>query len=303
MKRRNFISAIPAVIVIDSLLSKKNSFPISCNSYNWHTFYTRKGKVWEADMESDIAIFATTGLSAYEPSIDSKEKANKLIPILKKYNIAMPSIYIGSILHDKAEVEKSMTNILAIAEVVKNYGTKIIVTNPNPISWGGDKLKSDEELITQATALEKLGKALKSHGIKLAYHTHDMEMKGGAREFHHMMQNTSPNHVYFCMDTHWIFRGSANSQLPVFDVLKMYGERIAELHLRQSVNHIWTETFTAEGDIDYKRFAKELARRKIKPHIVIEQAIEKGSVNNLDVVTAHKKCLQEVITTFSEILN
>jgi inosose dehydratase len=302
MKRRNFISAIPALVVVDSLLEKKETYPISCNSYNWATFYTRKGKQWEADMEADIALFATSGITAYEPSIDSVEKAKKLIPILTKYNIAMPSIYMGSVLHDKAEVDKSINLILAVSDIVKNYGTKIIVTNPNPISWGGEVLKSDEQLMTQATALEKLGKALKSKGIKIAYHTHDMEMKGGAREFHHMMQNTSPNHVYFCMDTHWIYRGSANSQLPVFDVLKMYGDRIVELHLRQSVDHVWTETFTAEGDIDYNRFAKELAKRKIKPHIVIEQAIEKLSTNNLDPVAAHKINLQEIVNTFRGIM-
>jgi inosose dehydratase len=302
MKRRNFISAIPALVVVDSLIPKKGAYPISCNSYNWATFYSRKGKQWEADMEADIALFASSGLTAYEPSIDSVSKAKKLIPILKKHNVAMPSIYIGSVLHDEKEVDKSINLILSVAQEVKSYGTKIIVTNPNPISWGGDVLKSDVQLIMQAAALEKLGKQVKSWGIKLAYHTHDMEMKGGAREFHHMMQNTSPNNVYFCMDTHWIYRGSANSQLPVFDILKMYGDRIVELHLRQSINHVWTETFTADGDIDYNRFAKELAIRKIKPHIVIEQAIENLSVNNLDPVSAHKIDLQEIVNTFKEIL-
>jgi inosose dehydratase len=205
-------------------------------------------------------------------------------------------------LHDKEEVEKSIKNILEIAEVVKKYGTKIIVTNPNPIAWGSDKLKTDEQLQIQAKALEKIGKSLKMDGLKLAYHTHDVELKAGAREFHHMLQNTSPENLYFCMDVHWVYRGSQNSQLAVFDVLKMYGDRIIELHIRQSKNGIWQEVFSEQGDINYKQFAEELMKKKVKPHIVIEQCLEKNSPNTMNAVQAHTIDLKEIEDTFKLVL-
>ncbi len=66
-----------------------------------------------------MAEYKKTGLQAYEPSLGSAEEATKLIAVLKKYNIKMPSVYIGSVLHEKEEIEKSIKNILEIAAVVK----------------------------------------------------------------------------------------------------------------------------------------------------------------------------------------
>ncbi len=77
----------------------------------------------------------------------------------------------------------------------------------------------------------------------------------------------------------------------------MYGNRVVELHIRQSVNGIWSETFGA-GDIDYQRFAQELQRLKIRPHLVIEQCIEAQTPNTMDGVAAHIKDLAMVKTIF-----
>lgn len=65
--------------------------------------------------------------------------------------------------------------------------------------------------------MEKLGIALRER-ITLAYHTHAPEFLAGAEEFHHVMLNTSPENVSFCFDVHWVFRGSVDSNVAVFDV-------------------------------------------------------------------------------------
>jgi inosose dehydratase len=165
------------------------------------------------------------------------------------------------------------------------------------MKWGGSDVKSDDQLETQLYYLEMMGRELRKMGVTLAYHTHDMEMHAGAREFHHMLQNTSPENVSFCFDVHWVYRGSQNSQLAVFDVLKMYGNRIVELHLRQSEDGIWKETF-GDGDIDYQRFADELKKIKVKPHLVIEQCVEGKTPNTLNAVAAHIQDLDVVERTF-----
>jgi len=90
------------------------------------------------------------------------------------------------------------------------------------------------------------------------------------------------------MDVHWIYRGSGNSQVAVFDTLKMYGNRIVSFHLRQSQKGIWTDTFQPEGDIDYVRFAQEVKKMGINAHLVIEQCLEEKTVQNNSVVEAHK---------------
>ncbi len=232
--------------------------------------------------------FAKTGIKAYEPGLDNASQVIELIPVLKKYGISMPSVYVNSVMHIEGEVENSIKNVLAIADEVKKFGTKIIVTNPSPIRWGGDELKSDDQLMTQAVAMEKLGAALREKGITLAYHTHAPEFLAGAREFHHVMLNTSPENVSFCFDVHWVFRGSVDSQVAVFDVLKLYGKRVVELHVRQSVNGIWAETF-GQGDIDYSRLVRELKTMKVFPHVVIEQCVEEKTPHTMTGLEAHIK--------------
>ena len=304
--RRDFLKTTAAVSALPFITPEWSEhlvapFPIASNSYNWFTFYRRSGKTWGQDWDACMAAYAQTGLQAYEGSFTSVEELNKLVPYLKKYSIQTPSLYVNSILHTVEDSEKSIQTVLAIATAAKTLGTKIIVTNPSPIRWGGDELKTDEQLRTQANNLEKLGSALRKSGMSLAYHIHDNELKAGAREFHHMMLNTSAEHLAFCFDIHWVYRGTQNSEVAVFDVLKLYGKRVIELHIRQSVNGVWSETF-GEGDIDYKRLVEEMKKIGIKPHLVIEQCIEEKSPNTLTAEEAHIKDLVAVKEVFKPLL-
>jgi inosose dehydratase len=304
--RRSFLNTLAGLTALTALPTskkeeKRTKYPISCNSYNWITFYGRENKSWCEDLDSCIAEFAKTGITAYEPGLSGLEELKKLIPVLKKYNISLPSVYVGSVLHTSEDAEKSIKEILAIADEAKTYGTKIIVTNPNPIKWGSEDLKTDEQLMIQAAAMEKLGAALRQKGLTLAYHTHSPEFKAGAREFHHIMLNTTPQNVSFCFDVHWVFRGSSDSKVAVFDVLKLYGKRVAELHVRQSVNGVWSETF-GEGDIDYARFALELKAMKLFPLIVIEQCVEDKSPKTMNGLEAHVKDLAVFKKVFAPLL-
>ncbi len=306
-KRRQFLNSLAVISASPLFTSFKNkdkksfNFPIACNAYNWKTFYDRQNKKWGEDLDKCLADLAQTGITAYEPGLESAEEVRKLAPFLKKYNLTMPSIYVNSVLHKAEDAEKSIATVLSIADEVVKLGTKIVVTNPSPIKWGGPELKNDAELSVQAKSMEKLGIELKKKGLTLAYHTHDVELRAGAREFHHILQNTSPENVSFCFDTHWVYRGSSDSQNAVFDVLKMYGNRIVELHIRQSVDGVWSETFGA-GDIDYQRFANELKAMKLRPHLVIEQCVEAKTPNTMDGKQAHIKDLAMIKEIFKPIL-
>lgn len=302
LSRRKFaglLSLGPLVVVgTANAKSKSEDFPISANAYNWLTFYRREGKDWGLDWDTCMADYAKTGLKAFEPSLDSVKQTKEIISAVKKHGIVIPSVYVNSILHEKKKAKESIETALEIADALQEMNTKIMVTNPSPIKWGGEEIKTDAELQIQAENLEMLGKQLKKRGITLAYHTHDVELLAGAREFHHMLQNTSAKNVSFCYDIHWVYRGSMDSQVAVFDILKMYGDRIVELHIRQSEGGVWSETFSDRGDINYLRFADELKKHKIKPHLVIEQCIEAKTSGSMDAVTAHIKDLAEVYRVF-----
>ncbi len=270
-----------------------------CNQYPWTVFYRRENRNFNEDLDKGLSEVAASGMNGYEPLANNPQEIDRLGPLLKKHGLEMRSLYVNSLLHEKDKADESIESVLAIAEKAKGIGTKIIVTNPSPIQWGGPQNKNDAQLKVQAAALEKLGRLLQAMGLTLSYHNHDIELRNAAREFHHMMLGTDPAYVTLCLDAHWIYRGAGNSAVALFDVLKLYGPRITELHLRQSKNNIWTETFS-DGDIDYPALAKYMLNIGIKPHIVLEQAVETGSPKTLTTLEAFKKSSQYARRVFAK---
>jgi inosose dehydratase len=104
-----------------------------------------------------------------------------------------------------------------------------------------------------------------------------------------MMNGTDPANVSLCFDVHWVYRGADNSEVACFDIAKLYADRIVEYHLRQSIDHIWSESFD-DGDIDYAAIIKVVqAANGQSPHIVLEQAVESGTPQTMSTVEAFKK--------------
>ena len=128
--------------------------------------------------------------------------------------------------------------------------------------------------------MDILGAGWKKFGITLAFHYHTTELEFGGREFHHVLCGTDPDNVSLCFEQHWSYRACGNSQVAVFDHLKLYGDRSVAVHLRQSVNNVWSETF-GDGDIDNVRLAAGFKKLPKMPHVVLEQAPENGTPKTL----------------------
>ncbi|MBK9139894.1 MAG: TIM barrel protein [Verrucomicrobia bacterium] len=268
--------------------AKTKSLHLATNAYSWHVFYQREGRNFAADLDSGLADVVASGINGFEPGAGGTEDVRNLLPLLRRHGLEMRSLYVNSTLHEAAQAEESVGRILDVAREVKPFGTRIIVTNPNPIRWGGPENKSDAQLRTQAAALNRLGRELAALKMTLAYHYHDIELRAAAREFHHMMVGTDPRYVTLCLDSHWMYRGAGNSQVALFDVVELYGHRISELHLRQSHNGVWSETL-GPGDIDHAALAAALKRKRVKPHLVLEVAVESGTPKTLTAVEAHRR--------------
>ena len=304
MNRRSFLfrtSAAGFALASPALRAATMSTPhVATNTYPWGTFANRDGGKFDLHTDEALAAIARTGITGYEPIINAPDEFNGLGARLKAHGLEMRSLYVNSTLHDDS-ASASIDSVLAIARPAIELGTRFIVTNPSPIRWGGPDNKTDAQLRAQAKALDRLGAALRKLGATLAYHNHDIELRLGAREFHHMLTATDPANVKLCLDAHWVFRGCGDSQVALFDAVEHYGRRIVELHLRQSRNGIWTEVFSGDGDIDYPRLSAWLMQRGIKPHLVLEQAVESGSPKTLEVISAHQQGLAQVLQLFHGI--
>lgn len=296
VSRRQVLTATGAVTILPALsdllrAAGRSDSPeslIATNTYPWLTFARRKQQPFQLHSDELLAAIASTGIRGYEPIIESEAEFEGLAERLRQHRLSMKSLYLNSTLHDIEKAEASVADAIRIASAARKLGTRIIVTNPSPIRWGGHEDKTDEQLRLQARMLDKLGAELRARDMILAYHNHDAELRKGGREFHHMLTATDPDNVKLCLDAHWIFRGCGNSEVALFDALTHYHPRIVELHLRQSVDGVWTEDFRMKGDINYVRLFDFLKEKRLTPHVVLEQAVEAESPNKLSAIEAHR---------------
>ena len=192
------------------------------------------------------------------------------IEVIRKSGIDVPVLYHGGMLHERAGAEKTISDALELAEVIKPLGVKAVNTNANPKP--GRAPKTDDELAAQASALNLFGEKLKDRGLRFFLHSHDPEMAQNAREWRYMLTHTDPKLVSLCADVHWLFRGGQDP----YALLEEAGKRVASLHLRNSANKVWSESF-GDGDIDYRRVAAILRKSGIKPYLAVELAYEKDT--------------------------
>ena len=269
--------------------------------YPFTTFRRReKRPEFDADLPTGLGEVARTGADGFEGTAATPAKMTALGTACKAAGLAVRSVYVPATLHDPMLARAAVRTAVATAAAGKPFGVQVVVCNPEPLSWIAPQDKTDQQLRTQAQNLAALGKALAAQGQVLAYHTHDAEMRHAAREFHHMLLHTDPAHVGLCLDAHWIFRGAGDSELAVQDVVRLYGRRVVEVHLRQSRQGVWTEAF-GPGDLDYARLGVELAAQGAKPLLVLEQAVEAKTPATLDAVTAHTRGLEAAREVFGAV--
>ena len=270
--------------------AESGGLPISTNTYPWRTHARRsnEGDRYSPTSLETMRAIRDANLTAFEPIVDSPQQLVGMAEKMAECSLSMPTIYVNSVLHDAGRVDASIENVLETAAAAHDLGTRICVTNPSPIRWGGDEDKDDDQLRLQAKSLDRLGEGLANLGVTLAYHNHDAELRQGGREFHHMLTATDPDVVKLCFDSHWIFRGCGDSELAVMDAIAHYGPRTVELHLRQSTEGIYDEKFSLQGDLNYVAIAASLASVADNPIMVLEQAVEPGTPQTLAAVAAHR---------------
>jgi inosose dehydratase len=269
---------------------------VGTQMYTWLQWYREQNKDLLENLDEALGMVADAGLAAVEHGIGNEREADQWAQLLQKHKLKMPSMYTGGVLHI-AEWRKSADAIVKRAQFAKKVGAKTISVNPDPLPRPANRNKNDEELRRQAEAMSYLTKALKDEGFTLAYHTHDPEMRAAAREFHHTVIATQGAGMRLCLDAHWVYRGAENSQVALEDIIHLYGDRIAVVHLRQSKNGVWTEHLMP-GDVDYTPLAHKLQAMHFDGPLYIESAFEQGTPRTMSIVESHRKSREWVKNVF-----
>lgn len=270
---------------------------IGANSYRWHQHYQGRGERLEDHLDQVIAEAARAGLQAWEPlGLPSDEIAGQLGRLLAAHGLQMPSMYVGCRLYDDTWRASSDEALRQAARGIA-HGAFLICLNPDPIGWATLEDKDDAQLERQAERLALLGERVRAEGARLIYHFHAPEFRQAAREVHHMLLSVPADLLGLCMDVHWAYRGCGNSNLAMRDLLRLYGDRVETLHIRQSHGGVWDETL-GEGDVDYRPVASFLRERGFDGPLHIELAVEPGTPVTMTLEEAHRRSVAWVRATF-----
>jgi inosose dehydratase len=241
---------------------------VAAQLYVWTQHYGKQKQRMEDHLDEVFAATKRAGYDAVQGWLNfhsTPEAAEKVAARLKQHGLTMPAAYAGGVMHTREGGQASIQMIVQQAKNGVPYGLKLVVHNPQPIK--GDK--TDEELAVQAENLNRLGAALGQLGVKLAIHSHDPEMRNGAREWYHMLRNTDPQKVGFCLDLHWVLRGKQDP----YRLLEDAGKRVFDLHLRNSRDGVWSEDL-GDGDIDHARVRRILEKIGYQGLYTVELAYE-----------------------------
>lgn len=269
---------------------------IGTNVYGWTQLAAKAGQAWDRD--AAMAQAAAAGITGWEDAFRSAAEAGPVVAAAARHGLSLRSAYVFGAFHEPGLARASHDAALSICDALMPEGVRAFVSNPDPLPDG--KLKTDAQLAVQRDALDALGAALAARGARLLYHFHTPELQAAAREFHHMLAATDPAHVCLCLDVHWLWRGAGNSQIALDDAIRLYGDRVDEVHLRQSQGGIWAET-VGGGDVDLVRVASMLAGRGATPLVVLEHAYEAGTPMTLDPVAAHAESVRYVTDVFGRV--
>ncbi len=184
---------------------------------------------------------------------------------IRSQGLKMPSLYVGGAMHTKQDADRTIAAALEFGSLCAPFECKAIVNNPDPKPH--DEPKTDAELHVEADSLNRMGRALATHGFELRVHHHTPQLEQHAREWHYILAHTDPGAVHICVDVDWAYEGGFE---PIA-FLRNVGNRLREIHVRSARNKIWLED-VEDSDIDYRQVAAYLRQHNLRPLIVVELA-------------------------------
>ena len=264
---------------------------VGCNIFGWSQYFQREGKNVNDHLDDVCAALRDAGYDYLEGSVDASVPENnaRFGDRLRRHGLQPVCLYTGGHLHEAGNAQEIVQRLVEAAKVCQKAGFTLIDCNPDPIG----REKTDEELATQAKALNELGQGLNDLGLKLGIHNHTPEMANHAREFHSNLRRTDPTLVGLCYDVHWVYRGGIQPS----DCLRKYGDRIVSWHLRQSRHGVWWEDLS-EGDVDYSAIAQFARDHRLHAPYTVELALEKGTGITRSATENHRRSREFVRRVF-----
>jgi len=245
---------------------------MSVEGYIFQQYAARQKKPLSEIVEGAFAMARAAGFHNIEinQAFFEASMRDRTLASLRANGLRMPSVYVGGAMHQENLAEQTIARALEIAALCQPFGCQAVVNNPDPKPPPAHK--TDDELAIQAKSLNRMGQALAGEGYELRVHHHTPELLDNAREWRHILHNTDPRYVALCLDLDWVHQGG----FAPLDLLREAGSRVHEIHVRNSKNKLWLESFE-DGDIDYRPIAAYLKKQNLQPLVVVELAYRENT--------------------------
>src|SRR5947208_3260888 len=118
---------------------------VGTNAFRWSQEYGLQGSSLSDHLEEAIAAAARAGVEAWEPiGLPADADADRLGRALSANGMRLASVYVNCRLHDEGW-PASVEAVLADARRAQSLGATLVCTNPEPVRWGTDADKTDDQ--------------------------------------------------------------------------------------------------------------------------------------------------------------
>lgn len=250
MTRRSVVSILAGLGLADEGVAQVSA--------SWHPglqLYTVRDLL-SADLNGTLKRVAEIGYREIELPGFADATAHVFEERSKHYKLSVPSIH--------ASYDRLRGNLEAVLEEARALGAAFLVC-----PWIDlDDRRTADDWKGVCQTLNKMGKAVRSHGLTLAYHNHDFEFvpfAAGAAPFDLMMRETDPGDVKVELDVYW----AAKAGVDPVRCLKENEGRILLVHLKDMAAD-GSITEVGAGVLAVERIVRTALSVGVK-HLFVEQ--------------------------------
>ena len=214
----------------------------------------------------DMRFAGIGGLEVMDVLLRKKENAGLLRALSQESRIPIIGTSYSANMWDKAQKERILDDVALVADQLEKCGGKtfgISVGTPG-------RIKTEDELDTQADVLKDVYKTCKKHGIVANLHNHTYEVENNLHDLSGTLKRLPDSKLG--PDLAWLYRAGVE---PV-EFIKKYAKNLVYIHVRdQDAANQWTEAI-GEGVINFDAISKALKEVNYQGPITIELAFPRG---------------------------
>jgi sugar phosphate isomerase/epimerase len=275
--RRKFIQSAGALALSMPFSgSARNAFGAGVTELDAHlwVYASRFPPDWDGtpaleEAFSDLKYAGFSGIEIMESIIRHEGSVERLKTLSEKYSLPVRGTSYYGDMWRKGEKQKILEDVEMVVEKLHAAGGTMI-----GITVGdAHRIKTDDELDTQAGLLKKLMIICSKNNVAPNLHNHTFEVAHDLHDFKGTIERVPE--IKLGPDLNWLIRGGVD---PV-EFIKTYGHKIVYMHIRdQDANGKWTEA-VGEGVTDFSAIARALKEINYTGKAAVELAFEGQPAN------------------------